>query len=65
MFPLLFTWGQASSNDTGLKSLSCPGAEPIKVQTDKQIFDIIIYIRSHVDFNVWDFYHKKKIDWKK
>ncbi len=33
----------AGSNDTGLMSVSGPGAEPIKVQTDRQTFLNIIY----------------------
>ncbi len=36
------TSGYEDSNYTRLKSLSCPGAEPIKIQTNKQILDIII-----------------------
>ncbi len=44
--------GHAGSNDTGLMSVSGPGAEPIKVQTDRQkdrqtflniIYKIIIF----------------------
>ncbi len=30
--------GHAESNDTGLKSLACPGAEPIQCQTHTQTF---------------------------
>ncbi len=35
--------GHTGSNDTGLMSVSGPGAEPIKVQTDRQTFLNIIY----------------------
>ncbi len=34
-FSLLSTSGHTGSNDTGLKSISCPGTESIKGQGDK------------------------------
>jgi hypothetical protein len=41
-FSKVSTSGHAGSNDTGLNVLSCPGAEPVKVKTNKQIFLNII-----------------------
>ncbi len=42
-FPIRPLSDHADYNDTGLKSLSYPGTESIKVQTDRQTFlDIII-----------------------
>ncbi len=35
--------GHTGSNDTGLMTVSGPGTEPIKVQTDRQTFLNIIY----------------------
>jgi len=35
-FSKVSTSGHEGSNDNGLKSLSCPGAEPIKNQINKQ-----------------------------
>jgi hypothetical protein len=36
IFSKVSTSGHKGSNNTGFKSLSCPGAEPIKGQTNKQ-----------------------------
>jgi hypothetical protein len=36
---LVSTWGHTGSNDTSLKSLSCPGAEPKNRETNKQTFE--------------------------
>jgi hypothetical protein len=36
IFPKILGSGHAGSNDTGLKSVSRPGAESIECQTDRQ-----------------------------